>query len=85
MPQGTIVWCGARGNRSDRPSILPLSFETEGNPMRIHLKDRASEALSTLAIIVFMGLFAAAVLYEGASFMAQSTTSSAPSLPHYLE
>jgi hypothetical protein len=53
--------------------------------MRIHLKDRASEALSTLAIIVFMGLFAAAVLYEGASFMAQSTTSSAPGLPHYLE
>jgi hypothetical protein len=67
------------------PSVLPLSFEIGGNPMRIHLRDRAPEALSTLAIIVFMGLFAAAVLYEGASFMAQSTTSSAPGLPHYLE
>lgn len=43
--------------------------------MRLHLKDRCTpETLSILAIIVFMGLFAGAVLYEGASFIVQSRT-----------
>jgi hypothetical protein len=56
--------------------------------MRFHLEDRyAPETLSKLAIIAFMGLFAAAVLYEGSSFMVQSRTAqlAVPSLPHYFE
>jgi hypothetical protein len=31
IPQGTIVCCGARGNRSDRPTIISLSSETGRN------------------------------------------------------
>jgi hypothetical protein len=54
-----------------------------GTPRRF--TDRSAEVLTTLAIIAFMGLFAAAVLYEGASFMAQSAIPSALSLPHYIE
>jgi hypothetical protein len=56
--------------------------------MWFHLKDHlAPETLSKLAIIVFMGLFAAAILYQGASFMVQSRTAqlAIPSLPHYLD
>ena len=38
--------------------------------MWFHLKDHfAPETVSKLAIIVFMGLFAAAILYQGASFI----------------
>jgi hypothetical protein len=52
-----------------------MSSDTGGNPMRLHLKERCTPAtLIILAIVVFMGLFAAAVLYEGASFMVQSRT-----------
>jgi hypothetical protein len=43
--------------------------------MRLHLKERCTPAtLIILAIIAFMGLFAAAVLYEGTSFIVQSRT-----------
>jgi hypothetical protein len=43
--------------------------------MRLHLKERCTpETLSILAIIVFIGLLAAAVLYEGESFIVESRT-----------
>jgi hypothetical protein len=67
---------------------FPAMFRDGRNPMWFHLKDHFDpETLSKLAIIVFMSLFAAAILYQGASFIVQSRTAqlSIPSLPHYLD
>jgi hypothetical protein len=76
------------GEPFGRPGVSPLFSGMGGNPMWFHLKDHfATETVSKLAIIVFMGLFAAAILYQGASFIVQSRTaqSAIPSLPHYVD
>jgi hypothetical protein len=60
---------------SEAPGISHVSLEAGGNPMRLHLRGRyAPERLNLLAMVALMGLFAAAVLYEGVSLRVQPRT-----------